>query len=253
MRLTGPEISSTARQGESSSSASTIRIVIPDTGPLITLAKADILDILLVFDDQVKVSITDVVEFEATRHQAILPDAQIIFDFIQSNTDRIQIEKTDLGQQVIADENARQRYLKNQDVQKFYAANGMPEPRRTHKNPGEISIVSFVSNLIGEPPGPPCLIIAEDDYFLRSQSGALPGNAHILSTSAMLIAMGKLVEDLHAEELFNATKKMGRVANRSNVDRPAPMIHGGTDWKSAVNHAKLAHAIAARKTRKSTS
>ena len=47
--------------------AEKIRIVLPDTGPLITLAHANALEVLLAFDaQQVQLVVTDMVEFEAT-------------------------------------------------------------------------------------------------------------------------------------------------------------------------------------------
>ena len=42
-------------------------IVIADAGPLISLARADALETLLVFKDNVSLGITDFVEFEVTR------------------------------------------------------------------------------------------------------------------------------------------------------------------------------------------
>jgi len=35
-------------------------------------------------------------------------------------------------------------------------------------------------------------VIAEDDYFLRSTPGALPGNAHIISTATLLAKLEEL-------------------------------------------------------------
>jgi len=45
-----------------------IKIVLPDTGPLITLAQADALDALLIFGaDHFQLVVTDMVDFEASR------------------------------------------------------------------------------------------------------------------------------------------------------------------------------------------
>ena len=41
---------------------STVRVVVPDTGPLITLAKLHLLDALLVFKENVRIVLTDYVE-----------------------------------------------------------------------------------------------------------------------------------------------------------------------------------------------
>lgn len=75
--------------------STTIKTVLPDTGPLITLAHADALDALLVFDpDRVQLVLTDMVEFEATRRRSTHEDAQRIADFIIKHAGRIAIEPT---------------------------------------------------------------------------------------------------------------------------------------------------------------
>jgi hypothetical protein len=79
-----------------------------------------------------------------------------------------------------------ERYSQSQQVRDFHGANQMPAPAPLAPNSGELSIVSYVTELIGQPPGMPCLVVAEDDFFLRSLPGALPGNAHIISTMTLL-------------------------------------------------------------------
>jgi len=44
-----------------------IRLVIPDTGPLISLAAGDALDLLLLAREDVRIVLTDMVEFEVNR------------------------------------------------------------------------------------------------------------------------------------------------------------------------------------------
>ena len=163
--------------------AEKIRIVLPDTGPLITLAHANALEVLLAFDaQQVQLVVTDMVEFEATRHRSTREDAQRISDFLEKHAGRIVIEKTVFGQMAISAARIYERYTESQQLRDFYATSNMPAPSPLAPNSGELSINSYVSELIGQPPGPPCLVIAEDDFFLRSTPGALPGNAHIIST-----------------------------------------------------------------------
>ena len=61
---------------------SIVRVVVPDTGPLITLAKLHLLDALLVFKENVRIVLTDYVEFEATRRRHELADAMAIHKFM---------------------------------------------------------------------------------------------------------------------------------------------------------------------------
>lgn len=225
---------------------SKITIVIPDTGPLITLAKADALDLLLSFGDDVRLVLTDVVEFESTRFRTDHKDAQQICDFITANSARIDIESTSYGEQAIAAAKARQRYDENPAVQAFLLANQMPPPAKMAVDSGEMSIISFISGLIAAPPGPPCLVIAEDDFFLRSNSGALPGNAHIISTMAFLKALEALNPKFNAKAVLAAAASADRKANDADVDKVAEKVKGGTVWKDALDGAKLKIAISDR-------
>lgn len=214
-----------------------IKIVLPDAGPLITLAQADALDTLLVFDpNTVQLVITDMVEFEVTRHRTAHEDAQRIADFIQANAGRIVIEATSFGKMAIVAANTHERYAQSQQVRDFYATNSMPAPAPLAPNSGELSINSYVTELIGQPPGPPCLVIAEDAFFLRSTPGALPGNAHIISTTVLLEKIEELDPRIKAREVLDAARRYaGRDPNPERVDMPAGKIQPETSWREALN------------------
>jgi hypothetical protein len=132
----------------------------------------------------------------------------------------------------------------------FYASSNMPAPAPLAPNSGEISINSYVVELIGQPPGPPCLVIAEDDFFLRSTAGALPGNAHIISTATLLAKLEELNPKFKAREILDAARSYsGRDPNRSEVDLPAPKVKGGSHWDITVNAANLPRKAGPRKPR----
>jgi len=189
-----------------------VKIVLPDTGPLITLAQADALETLLVFDpEHVQLVVTDMVEFEATRQRSTRVDAQRIADFIERHVGRVVIEETSFGRMAISAAKTYERYTQSQQVRDFYAANQMPVPSPVSRNGGEMSINSYVTELMGQPPGPPCLIIAEDDFFLRSTPGALPGNAHIISTARLLAKIEELDPRFSARRVLDfAADSAGR-------------------------------------------
>lgn len=214
-----------------------IKIVLPDTGPLITLAHANVLEVLLAFDpEQVQLVVTDMVEFEATRQRSIHEDAQRIADFIEKHAGRIVIEKTAFGQMAISAARLYERYAESQQLRDYYAASNMSAPSPLAPNSGELSINSYVSELIGQPPGPPCLIIAEDDFFLRSTPGALPGNAHIISTATLLVKLEGLNPKFKARDILDAAQHYkGRNPNRAEVDTPAAKIKGGSTWSATVH------------------
>ena len=230
-----------------------VRIVLPDTGPLITLAHANALEVLLAFDAaQVQLVVTDMVEFEATRHRSTREDAQRIADFVEKHAGRIAIEKTAFGQMAISAARLYERYAQSQQLRDFYSASNMPAPAPLAPNSGELSINSYVTELIGQPPGPPCLIIAEDDFFLRSTPGALPGNAHIISTATLLAKLEELNPKVKARDILDAAKHYkGRDPNRAEVDSPAAKIKGGSTWQATVNAAnvttRLTKKVAPRK------
>lgn len=221
--------------------AEKIRIVLPDTGPLITLAHANALEVLLAFDaQQVQLVVTDMVEFEATRHRSTREDAQRISDFLEKHAGRIVIEKTVFGQMAISAARIYERYTESQQLRDFYATSNMPAPSPLAPNSGELSINSYVSELIGQPPGPPCLVIAEDDFFLRSTPGALPGNAHIISTATLLAKLEELDPRFKARDVLDAARHYkGREPNRATVDSPASKVKGGSTWDATVAAAQL--------------
>jgi len=68
-----------------------IQIVLPDTGPLISLALGNALDLLLLVSDDVRLVLTDVVEFEATHRADRYADATAIRSFLSAHADRVEI------------------------------------------------------------------------------------------------------------------------------------------------------------------
>lgn len=211
-----------------------VKIVLPDTGPLITLAQADALETLFVFDpEHVQLVVTDMVEFEATRQRSTRVDAQRIADFIERHNGRVVIEETSFGRMAISAAKTYERYTQSQQVRDFYAANQMPVPSPVSRNGDEMSINSYVTELMGQPPGPPCLIIAEDDFFLRSTPGALPGNAHIISTARLLAKIEELNPRFSARRVLDSAADFaGRNPNRAVGAPRSDRIKKPSDRKS---------------------
>lgn len=194
-----------------------IRIVLPDAGPLISLALGNALDLLLLVSADVRIVVTDVVEFEVTHRRLDLPDAQAISAFLQTHADRIEVMPTTIGTMALADIARRTQ---------------AGESATLPKDLGELSITNFVISLRTSNPGDPMLVLIEDDWF-ESNAYAMPGNVHLLSTSAWL-------DGLEALSLIpSAAAVRTRIqAARPNfkdafvVDRDAEKVDGGTDWQS---------------------
>lgn len=221
----------------------TIRIVVPDTGPLITLAKLDLLDTLLAFKEDVRIVLTDYVEFEATRRRNDFPDAMAIHRFIVENFGRIEIEKTGLGTNYKKLFMLKERLAADPELSSQLGIDPGPPD-----DPGEMTIVQYVRDLIGHPPGIPVLILAEDDYFLRELS-PLPGNAHVVSTRAFLNAFPRIAKLKDKPALWDAVARFrDGSSNAASVDRRAAKID--TTWEDAVAPGAASEIIRAARRRR---
>ncbi|WP_305910359.1 hypothetical protein Q9L42_000105 (plasmid) [Methylomarinum sp. Ch1-1] len=189
-----------------------VQMAIPDAGPLITLAKVDALDLLLLFKDKVGIVITDVVHFEVTQNAIDHDDAKVIRAFLTKHKDRISIQDTQYGQMLIE-----------------YAKNGNHELPR---DAGEHSIISFLKIASGRPPGKPMLVILEDSWF-ETHSGAIPGNVHLLSTHSFLEGLQKMNLLASAKQIWAELYLHGR--SGKSTDIPAKKINPETDWHSEID------------------
>src|ERR1017187_3030208 len=126
-----------------------IRIFIPDSGPLISLAMGDALDLLLLLSADVRLIITDVVKYEATHRSEDLEDAKILKDFLVAHADRIEVSETYFGKLALEDLERK-------------CGNG--ESASLPRDAGEISITSLIINLRTFNPGDPTLVLMEDSW-----------------------------------------------------------------------------------------
>ena len=80
-----------------------IKIVLPESGPLISLALGESLDLLLSFSAEVRIVLTDVVEYEVTQRADDLPDALAIRSFLAQHAGRIEVISTTIGSLALGD------------------------------------------------------------------------------------------------------------------------------------------------------
>lgn len=212
-----------------------IKVVIPDAGPLISLSIVDALDVLLVFKETVRIVITDFVEFEVTRYRDKRVDAQRICDFIARNAGVIEIQETLYGKSMKEMFKLKERFDEDANFKEMMISAGISPPSLP-KDVGELSIVSFATELIKSPPGIPVLILAEDDFFLHS-GAATSGNAHILSTRSFLETLQSLGKVKDALSIWQQIQVVRPTVNATRVDRQAAKIN--TDWASALDTAKV--------------
>lgn len=186
---------------------SRIVLVVPDTGPLISLGKADCLPILLKLD--VPIIIVDQVLHEATRDRRF-PDAGRIDAFVQGNPQRVTVFNTVVGEAAAAQRAAfgdgRQRGL------------------------GEAAVAEFLARLdeVAEPDSPVLLVYEDGD--LRSARFILPANVHVVSTKALLLGMERRGLVPSAQAIWDRIRTAGRLASEAVVDDPGAGPTGPTRW-----------------------
>jgi hypothetical protein len=195
-----------------------IRIFIPDAGPLISLAMGDALDLLLLLSADVRLILTDVVNYEATHRSEDLDDAKKLKDFLAFNADRIEIESTFFGK--LALEDLERKKTRGQSAT-------LP------RDAGEISISSLILGLRTFNPGDPTLVLMEDSWF-EAMIYSLPGNVHLLSTSAWLDGLQDLGLIQSAAEIrLRIQAKKPSIKFLASIDREAEKIPEGTEWRSS--------------------
>lgn len=108
------------------------------------------------------------------------------------------------------------------------------EPVALPRDLGELSITNFVISLRTANPGEPMLVLVEDDWFAAT-SYAVPGNVHLLSTSAWLDGLEELAL-IPSAAAVRARIQAARPTFRSKLilDQEARKIEGGTEWRSRM-------------------
>lgn len=197
-----------------------IEIAIPDAGPLITLAIADSLDLLLAFTDDVEIVVTDYVKLEVTAFPEKYADAAAINAFLKKNEKRVRIVVTSYGKMAIP--------AIEQQLQK-----GVSPRIAFPDDGGELSITSFVHATKRQNPGRPTLVLIED-YWFEENAYAVPGNVHLLSTLAFLKGLEELGKISSADQIKKRVIDAGRELSGLILDKPAEKIPDGTSWKPRI-------------------
>lgn len=194
-----------------------IKVVIPDSGVLISLAHGGLLDVLLNFADNVSLAITDVVNFEATRKTELF-DAKRIKEFISNNSNRVMIEHTGFHEQI-----------RRAEIDPDF-----PLP----PDVGELSIYGYINSLRSKLPLIPTLVIFEDNWFVDNQQGPRPSNTHLLSLAAFLRYLEKVVPNFSFDDAMDQIRNTRPLVNAIEIDDPAENEATSTKtiWKSAIKH-----------------
>ena len=181
-------------------------LVIPDSGPLISLSLGDHLDLLL--NLEIPIFIVDEVFRECT-HDLSRPGAKSIFEFVTHHPEWVHIAQTFVGEMA-------------ERVRK--------EGRMPGRGLGEAAIAEFFANIDRFiDPKKPVLIVFEDNDVERI-TAVVRGNAHLLSTWGLLKGMERSSVIGSAEQVWADIEKNGRAPHKIDIDREAPKTYGGSRW-----------------------
>lgn len=163
-----------------------IKLVISDSGPLLSLAKADSLDLLISLGSHVNVVITDVVYYETTFRRE-LEDAQIICQFISKNSGVVTIEETSYGSVILEKTKTDPDYKVPADC-------------------GEMSIMSCAINK-----DEPALVLFEDNWFINKKQSFKGGTVFISTAAFIDLALErKLISQQKHDEIIKQMSSCGR-------------------------------------------
>jgi hypothetical protein len=186
-----------------------IRLVIPDSGALISLAHGQLLDALFSFSDDVRLTVTDVVQYEATMRTDLI-DASRIKEFLKRNADRIKVDATGFHRLI-------EQAIENPAIE-------LP------KNIGEISIYGYINDIRQDEPGIPVLVLFEDEWFLKNQY-TRPRNTHLLSLAAFLKFLEKAIPGFSFDDAMDRIRNTRPLVNAIEKDIQASSV---TTWKSRI-------------------
>lgn len=170
------------------------RLIVMDTGPLITLAVADCLDYLLY--PGVPVHLPDAVLYEATRDAAAL-GATAILDWVHRNADRVLTVSTETFFNFVE---SRQGH-----------------PGRREKDLGERAAIEAIHDGLHLAAGERALLLTEDDRVLRRilvLQAELTARMIPVTTRDFLEGIERAGRINSAEEIYRRAEDGGRLASR---------------------------------------
>jgi hypothetical protein len=185
----------------------TVVLVIPDAGPLISLGKADCLEILLTLGYPIYV--VDQVRYEVTRDKRFT-DASRIECFMRDHTSMVHEFATAVGQA---------------------AASRRVGGEIRQPGQGEAAIAELLNRLdeiTGDPDAPVLLLYEDSD--VRKSKFILPSNVHVLSTWSLLLGLERKSLIPSAQDIWIKIEAAGRTPSVVNSDVPGTTDTGLTCW-----------------------
>ena len=211
-----------------------IDVVLPDSGPLISLAASGHLDLLLHFKPYVRIIVADLVAFEATRYPERFEDARQIESFFGANTERIEIRETVVGQVHINGAKLWDAYQRASSEDRAAMDRVGVMPRRPPRDQGEVAILAVARQIGRESPDDIMLVLAEDQSFLSRGKFAEP-HMHILSTRAFIQGLADL-KVIEFERVWSDIIAARPRINQELVNRCAPDVEA--EWESVIDEGR---------------
>jgi hypothetical protein len=185
-------------------------LVIPDSGPLITLGSVDRLDLINRF--KCGILIADMVGYEIERGPETAPDKAAFSKWFKGRGNRVQTVDTTYG--------IMWSKLSEEDRKAV---------KRQNPHAGELAIREFTGRIRETIP-------AEDQVLVLFEEDAVKGmdfGIHLLHTYAFLLTLENLKVIPSAEAIVNQIHKAGRNLARDTFERRARVPSGdAADWQS---------------------
>ena len=186
-----------------------LRLVIPDSGPLISLVRIGRLDLVDRF--RCPILITDVVEMELLDGPEDGPDKPVFQEWLGNRGNRIQTIETTYGQ--LLRQNRELLALLPPEQQKFQ------KRRFKVKNAGELSIREFSDEVRNTLSDKDSVLVLFEDRKVRTMS--FGDHVHMMSSWSLAKAVEHLGLIPSAEELFDQIERTGRTPPRDPFEREA--------------------------------
>ena len=173
------------------------KLIVLDTGPLITLSAADSLDYLLY--PNIPVYLPDAVLFEATRDSATLGAAEIL-EWVQKNSERVKT----LSTQVFFN----------------YIESISTNPARREKDLGERAAIEAIHDSVHLEPQERAILVTEDDRALRRVlviEAELNNRMIPITTRDFLEGMENAGRINSVDDVYARAQNAGRLASQRSI------------------------------------
>lgn len=198
-----------------------IAVVMPDTGPLISLARIGRLDLLDRFRSQIL--FTDAVQVELIDGPQDDPDRATLTEWIASGGTRIRIVETAYGT-LLQQNRELLRYVPEAERARFRRHSRVKD---AGENPIRELADEIRDTLSCDAPG---LVLFEDASVMKMDFGPY---VRVMTTWSFAVALERLEVIPPASELFDRIEDTGRTPPRQAFDRPSAA--GAEDFEDSYD------------------